>query len=197
VDLRRISLGERIAAGSGLVVFVSLFVDWFEERTAWELFAAVHVLLALLAFSAVTLPVARAAGARLPTRPSLRSLLAQVGIVALTITLAFLLEGSEPGTGIWLCLLAALGILYGGLVTPRQETRPRRRRQRPQTRVAGERVTPPRPEGPPGREERPPAEALPDPPPETRTGPPAQTSPRADAREADTNRPLDARDPAS
>jgi hypothetical protein len=196
VDLRRISLGERIAAGSGLVVFVSLFVDWFEERTAWELFAAVHVLLALLAFSAVTLPVARAAGARLPTRPSLRSLLAQVGIVALTITLAFLLEGSEPGTGIWLCLLAALGILYGGLVTPRQETRPRRR-QRPQTRVAAELWTPPRPEGPRESEERPPAETRPDPPPENRTGPPGQPTPTADAPEADSSRSLDARGPAS
>lgn len=178
------------------MVFVSLFLDWFEKRSAWELFAVVHLLLVLLALSAVTLPAARAAGARLPTPPSLRSLLAQLGIVTLTITLAFLLEGSEPGTGIWLCLLAALGILYGGLVTPRQEPRPRRR-ERPRTRVAAERWTPPRPEGPPGREERPPVEARPDQPPGTRTDPPAQTSPTSNAREADPNRPLDARDPAS
>lgn len=187
MDLRRVSLGERIAAGSAILLFVSLFVDWFEERSAWELFAVVDVLLALLAFSAVTLPLARAAGARLPTRPSPRSLLAQVGVVALTTTLAFLLEGSEPGSGIWLCLLAALGILYGGLVTPSPEARPRRR-ERPQTRVAEERWTPPPPEGPPEREERPP--------PETRTSPPAQTRARSEPRETDLNRPLEARDPA-
>ncbi|HEV2772307.1 MAG TPA: hypothetical protein VGV57_05695 [Thermoleophilaceae bacterium] len=196
MDLRRVSLGERIAAGSGILVFVSLFVDWFEERSAWELFAVVHVLLALLAFSAVALPVARAAGTRFPTPSAPRSLLAQVGVVALTITLSFLLEGSEPGTGIWLCLLAALGILYGGLVTPSQETRPTRR-ERPQARAAEGRSMPPRREGPPEREERPPPENRPDPPPETRTGPPTQTRPTSDPRETDLNRPLEARDRAS
>ena len=194
--MRRVSLGERIAAGSGILVFVSLFFDWFEERSAWELFAVVHVLLALLAFSAVALPVARAAGTRLPRPSAPRSVLAQVGAVALTIALAFLLEGSEPGTGIWLCILAALGILYGGLVTPSQETRPRRR-ERPQARGAEGRSTPPRPEGTPEREARPPPESRPAPPPETRTGPPAQTGLTSDPLETDLNRPLEARDPAS
>lgn len=188
MDLRRVSLGERIAAGSGILVFVSLFLDWFEERSAWELFAVVHVLLALLAFSAVALPVARAAGTRLPAPSSPRSPLAQVGVVALTITLAFVLEGSEPGAGIWLCILAALGILSGGLLTPRQEGRPRRRERR-QTRAAEDRRPPPRPEGPPESDERPP--------PETRTGSPAQTRPTSEPRETGLNRPLEGRDPAS
>ncbi len=192
MDLHRVSLGERIAAGSGILVFVSLFLDWFEERSAWELFAVVHVLLALLAFAAVALPVARAAGTRFPTPSSPSSPLAQVGVVALTIALAFLLEGSEPGTGIWLCVLAALGILSGGLLTPRQEARPRRR-ERPQTRAAEESWAPPRPERPPEPDERPPPETRPDPPPGARTGAPAQTRPTSEPRETGLNRPLEAR----
>ncbi len=137
------TVGDRIAAGSGVALFVSLFLDWLEELTAWELFAFVDVLLGLLAFTAVVLALARGAGAHPP-----RWALVQVGVVALTLTLAFLIEGAEQATGIWVCAVAAAGILYGGALVPRPEARPRRpQRSRPR---AEERRTRPREERPAG-----------------------------------------------
>lgn len=127
MDLRRVSIGEWVAAGSGVALFVGLFLDWLEELSAWKLFTFVHVLLALLGLTAVALAFARGAGLHLPRWP-----LVQVGVIALTLTLAFLIEGSEQGTGIWLSALAGAGILLGGAAVPRQVARPRRpRRPRP------------------------------------------------------------------
>lgn len=140
------SFGERIAAVSGVVLFVSLFLDWLEELTAWELFGFVDVLLALLALTAVALAVARGAGVNVPRWP-----LVQVGVVALTLAVAFLIEGSEQATGIWLCALAAAGMLSGGAAVPRRARRPRRP-QRPRPRVE-ERPIPPRGERPAGASE--------------------------------------------
>nr|MBA3421961.1 hypothetical protein [Thermoleophilaceae bacterium] len=116
MDLRRLSPGERIAAVSGIALFVSLFLDWLEELTAWELFAVVDVLFTVLALSAVAAAGARGAGINLPRWP-----LVQVGVVALAITLAVLVEGAERGAGIWLCAIAAAGILYGGAILPRRD----------------------------------------------------------------------------
>lgn len=165
MELRRVSLGERIAAGSGVALFVCLFLDWLEELTAWELFAFVDVLLALLALTAVALAIARGAGVNLP-----RWSPAQVGVLALTITLAFLIEGSEQATGIWLCALAAAGILLGGAAVPRRDAR-QRRPQRPRPRVEERRS----------------------PPPEAQPPNPSEPSQRhARTPEAATNRPLEA-----
>lgn len=131
---------------SGVALFVCLFLDWLEELTAWELFAFVDVLLALLALTAAALAVARGAGVNVP-----RWALVQVGVIALTLTLAFLIEGSEPATGLWLCALAAAGILSGGAAVRRRDVR-QRRPERPRPRV-DERPTPPREERPVGASE--------------------------------------------
>jgi hypothetical protein len=127
VDLRSLSLGEKIAAGCGAVYFVCLFLSWLEGLTAWELFDIVDVLLALLALVAVVLPLARAAGRELPVSPSNKAILTRIGVILVTVTVAFFLEGAERGIGIFLALLAAVGVLYGAISTPGEETRSRRR----------------------------------------------------------------------
>jgi hypothetical protein len=156
VDLRSLSLGERIAAVCGVVLFVLTFVPWLEQTdasgastavSAWTLFAIVDVLLVLLALAAAALPLARAAGAELPIRPSNKTILTRIGLVTLAVTVAFFLEG-DKAWGIWLAVLASAGILYGAMTMPEEEGRSPRRRERARPPAAGEGYEEP----PPGME---------------------------------------------
>lgn len=127
MDLRSLSLGERIAAGSGAAFFLFLFLSWLESLSAWELFDIVDVLLALLALAALAIPLAKAAGTELPIRPTNKALLTRIAVVVLTVTVAFFLEGADRGLGIFLALLAAIGMLYGAITMPGEDAPPRRR----------------------------------------------------------------------
>jgi hypothetical protein len=118
VDLKSLSLGERIAAASGAALFVFMFVSWLEGRTAWELFSLLDVLLAIVALIAVALPLIKATAPDSPLRVSIGSVLSRAGLVALTITATFLIEGADRNVGIFLAVLASAGILYGGMTTP-------------------------------------------------------------------------------
>ena len=92
MDLRTLSLGERIAAVSGVALFGLMFASWLENENAWQLFDnIVDVLLAVLALAAVALPLARALGRELGSRASMPAILTRIGIVTLTITAVFLL----------------------------------------------------------------------------------------------------------
>jgi len=153
VDLKSLSLGERIAAVSGAALFLFMFVPWLEGRTAWELFSLLHVLLALVALTAVALPLIKATAPDSPLRVSIGTVLSRAGLVALTITATFLIEGADRNVGIFLAVLAAAGILYGGMTTPDEAaegTRGRRReRERPRREYSSEEFEEP----PPGMED--------------------------------------------
>ncbi|MDQ4071714.1 MAG: hypothetical protein M3088_02410, partial [Actinomycetota bacterium] len=146
MDLRTLSLGERIAAVSGVVLFGLLFASWLENENAWQLFDIVDVLLVVLALAAVALPLAKAMGREPVARASVPAMLTRIGIVTLTITATFLIEAEdlERELGIFLAVLASAGILYGGLTTPRAEA-VRRTRDRPRRPVAPEQFEHPPP----------------------------------------------------
>ena len=130
MDFGSLSLGEKIAAGSGAALFLFLFPSWIEGRSAWELFNVVHILLAILALVALGLPLAKAAGYKQQLQPSDRAILTRVGTVALVFVLAYFLEAlGKAQVGLWLSALAAAGIFYGGVTTPADEA-PSRRRDR-------------------------------------------------------------------
>src|SRR5829696_2969982 len=130
-----------------------MFVPWLEGRTAWELFSLLHVLLALVALTAVALPLIKATAPDSPLRVSIGTVLSRAGLVALTITATFLIEGADRNVGIFLAVLAAAGILCGGMTTPDEAaegTRGRRReRERPRRAYSSEEFEEP----PPGMED--------------------------------------------
>ena len=68
MDLRRLRAGEWIAGISGLVLLVALFLPWYGDdagsRTGWESLGALDVVLALVALSALAIPVVTAVPAR-------------------------------------------------------------------------------------------------------------------------------------
>jgi hypothetical protein len=112
-DPGRISPGETIAGGAGIALFVFLFLHWFAGASAWRAFDVVDVLLAAIALLAVGIAGARAMGNDLFGRNS-GTVLAVSGIVATSLILAFVLEGSGRKIGLWLGFFAAIALAYGG-----------------------------------------------------------------------------------
>lgn len=122
---RRISVGPLIALVGALLLLVSLFLDWWEQLTAFTVFEVLDLALAVLAVIAI-LTVANAVGARLGEglRVGSRALL-PVALVALLIVVSQLLNdppavaGSEadPDLGIWLALAGALLMAAGSLLS--------------------------------------------------------------------------------
>lgn len=107
-----------IAAGSGAVLFISLFIGWSEglddSLSAWKIFDVVDIVLAVLALIAVGIGAMLATGnpLNLPRTPG--SIVTTVGIISFSIVAAFVLEGEELKFGIYLALLATVGIVVGG-----------------------------------------------------------------------------------
>ena len=108
-----------IAAGAGLVLFISLFLGWSEglddSVSAWENFDIIDIVLALLGLISVGIGAMLATGnqVNLPRTPG--SIVTTVGIVAFSIVATFVLEGEDLKFGIYLALLATIGIIVGGM----------------------------------------------------------------------------------
>ena len=129
MDLRRLRVGEWIVGAAGLLLLVSLFLTWYGEpsSTAWEAFAVLDVILALVALAAVSVPVVTATH-RVPALPlAIESLTALLGFVAVMLTLIRVLNlpGEADGreVGLWLGLVSTLGVFAGSLVGIRDERR--------------------------------------------------------------------------
>ena len=64
MDLRRLRAGEWIVGISGLVLLVALFLPWYGDdagsRTGWESLGALDIVLALVALSALAIPIVTA-----------------------------------------------------------------------------------------------------------------------------------------
>jgi hypothetical protein len=129
MDLRRLRAGEWIAAVSGAVLFVSLFLPWYEAGgenvTAWEALAAVDVALALVAVVGMALlPVT--GSQRVPAVPiAFSAFVALAGLVGLLLALVRVAGVPDGADGrawaLWLGLVAALGVTAGGALAMRDE----------------------------------------------------------------------------
>ena len=139
MDVSRVSLGERIAAVSGLLLFIFMFFKWYgieidaailtgdlDDLSAWEAFDLIDILLFLVAAIAVTEAVLRATGTAIPQLPWPPARIVMLAGVLAVLLILFRLfvspidEGDVAGVdvtrgiGIFLGLIAAAGIAYGG-----------------------------------------------------------------------------------
>jgi hypothetical protein len=117
MDLRRLRHGEWIAGIAGVVLFVSLFLDWYNGVSAWETFAASDIVLAISALMGIGLAVA-AATQRTPAVPqALSALTVPVAVVAAVLAVIHTISIPDGATsrdyGLWLGLAGALGVLIG------------------------------------------------------------------------------------
>jgi hypothetical protein len=146
MELRRVRLGEWIAGASGVALLAFMLFAWYgveakeageatvtgtADRTPWQAFAVLDIVLALTAAMAIVLVVVTATQ-RTPALPiALVSLTAFVATVA-TVWLAIRVaappapEGTNLETtraaGLWLGLLACAGITAGALAGMRDES---------------------------------------------------------------------------
>ena len=117
---RRIEAGPVLVGLSALVLLISLFLDWYQPAlTAWDAFEVLDLLLAALAVGALVV----AAGAIRPEatvveRHWLPAIVAAITIIVVAQILdPPLLIDSDPDTGAWLALGAAIVMCIGTVLT--------------------------------------------------------------------------------
>jgi hypothetical protein len=152
---RRIALGPLIGAAGAVLLVVSLFLDWYDELSAWTSFEVLDLLLAGIASAALVslagqlglVPARRrviGAGAALP-----------LGAVAVLVVVSQLINhppagvDRDPKIGLWLGLAGAALLLAGATLAAARISLAVdvRRRVEPEP--------PPRTEPPPGPEPAP------------------------------------------
>jgi hypothetical protein len=134
MDLRRLRVGEWLAAVSGVALLASLFVPWYGSlagaatASGWESLSAIDVLLALVAASGVLLAIVTATQP-VPAVPiAVSALVSIAGLVGVLLVLLRTIDlpdwagGRE--WGLWLGLASAIGIIAGAMLAMRKETLP-------------------------------------------------------------------------
>ena len=147
MDFSKLGVGDQIAAVSGLVLLVVMFLPWYgvdvnvagfsasTSVNAWEAMSFIDILLFLAALVAIGVPVARATGSLPDDVPGSLLILAAGGI-ALLLALFRLIDIPAPDVpaaaessvdfgrkiGLFLGVLAAAGITYGGWRANEEET---------------------------------------------------------------------------
>jgi hypothetical protein len=150
-DTTRVRLGDLVAGGAGVVLFLSLFLNWYNVSvkavlgsasasvSGWQALSFIDILLFIVAIIAVGVAVARMANAfprGLPVSPGL--LVLGAGILATLLVLFRIIDipgaGDVPNVpgvdlgrsiGIFIALLASLGVAAGGWMTWNEEGKPR------------------------------------------------------------------------
>jgi hypothetical protein len=127
MDLQRLRAGEWVAAASGVALFVSLFLPWYGpgSLTAWESFAAIDVLLGLVAAAGVLLAIVTATH-RVPAVPiALSTLVMFVGFFGVLLVLIRVVDIPDGAGGrewaLWLGLAGAAGVAAGAAIAMRDE----------------------------------------------------------------------------
>jgi len=142
----RLSTGEKIAGGSAVLLFIFMFFDWFKVDVsggnglfslsiggnAWEAFSTIDIILMIVILVAVAVAVIRISDAVFEPPFSLNAAVAILGGIAVLLILYRIIDppgdtGGVPGVdvnpaiGIFLGLIAAAGITYGGYRAMQEE----------------------------------------------------------------------------
>jgi hypothetical protein len=149
MEADRLSTGEKISAGSAILLFVFMFFDWFGVKvsgvpgfsgsvsgtggSAWDALDFIPILLMLAIVVAIGVAIVRLTDADLEPPVSMNSIVAVLGgfaVLLILFRIVFPPDFAEFGgvsvdatlkLGIFLSLLAAGGIAYGGYSAMREE----------------------------------------------------------------------------
>jgi hypothetical protein len=150
MDLDRLSLGEKVAGVSSLVLFVFMFFDWFTVEVsggnaffkasasggggnAWEALSWIPIVLVVTIILALFIVTIRLTDARYEPVLSVNSVVAILGGISFLLILYRIVDppsaGSVPGLtvdvspafAIFVSLVAAAGIAYGGYKAMQEE----------------------------------------------------------------------------
>ena len=121
-DARSIEAGMLLIGAGALLLFVSLFLEWYQPGIdAWEIFEVWDLVLAVLAIVALVAVASRLGVG--PPRPA--SWLVGPALAALVIVLYLLIDpppltpeiDGDPSTGLWLALASAVLMAAGALLS--------------------------------------------------------------------------------
>lgn len=145
MNMDRLSTGEKIAGGSAVLLFIFMFLDWFkvevtggdglfsvsEGGNAWDVFSTIDIILMIVVLVAVAVAIIRLSDAVFEPPFSLDAAVAVLGGIAVLLILYRIidppLDSDIPGVdisrsiGIYLGLIAAAGITYGGYRAMQEE----------------------------------------------------------------------------
>jgi hypothetical protein len=132
MDTGRLSQGQMIAGISGLVLFISLFFKWVGisggvvsvSETGWESQSSLDIYLLIVAVIAVVPALlALTGGEGFPIATATNALL--LGAIAVILVFFTMFVGFPAGVdrkfGMWLALLASLGVAVGGYLAAQEE----------------------------------------------------------------------------
>lgn len=143
MDLSRLSRGEKIASVSGLLLFVFMFFKWFgvsvdtgfgsvgAAGNAWDTLDLIRFILLLAILAAVGFPLLKASGndLEIPVPPA--TIITLLGGLSVLLVLFRIISPPDLGAdglvdvgrklGVFLGLIAAAGIAYGGYTAMQEE----------------------------------------------------------------------------
>jgi hypothetical protein len=149
MEVDKLNTGEKISAVSAILLFIFMFFDWFGVEvsgvpgfsgsvsgaggSAWDALEVIPIFLMIAIIAAVGVAVIRLTDADLEPPISLNAIVAALGGLAVLLILYRIIDtpggGSFGGVsvettldfGIFLGLIAAAGIAYGGYAAMREE----------------------------------------------------------------------------
>lgn len=142
MDVDRLSNGEKIAGVSAILLFIFMFFDWFTVSasngfitvsvggSAWDALEVIPIILLIAIVAAVGVAVVRLSDAVFEPSISMNAVVAILGIVSVLLILYRIVSppdsgvsgiGVDPALGIFLGLVAAAGIAYGGYRAMQEE----------------------------------------------------------------------------
>ena len=135
MDVDRLSTGEKIAGVAAILLFIFMFFDWFTVSadngfvsvsvggSAWDALDWIPIFLMITIIAAVGVAVVRLSDAVFEPAVSINAVVAVLGIVSVLLILYRIISppdsdfsgiSVDPAVGIFLSLIAAGGIAYGG-----------------------------------------------------------------------------------
>jgi hypothetical protein len=149
MELDKLSTGEKIAAASGVLLFIFMFFDWYGVEvsgvggftgavsgaggSAWDALDIIPIFLMLAIVVAIGVAIVRLTDADLEPPVSMNAIVAALGGLAVLLILYRIVDKPGGGDfggvavdltlkiGIFLALVAAAGIAYGGWSAMREE----------------------------------------------------------------------------
>jgi|SRR6476659_2951241 len=149
MDVDKLNTGEKISAGSAILLFIFMFFDWFGVKisgvpgfsgsvssgggNAWDALDVIPIFLMLAIVVAIGVAIVRLTDADLEPPISLNAIVAALGGFAVLLILYRIISPPDFGSfggvsvdatlkfGIFLGLIAAAGIAYGGYAAMREE----------------------------------------------------------------------------
>jgi len=128
MDFSRVRAGELLAGISGGVLFIVMFLPWFEANdtttSAWAAFDFIDIVLFLAVIAAVGLAVLAAAQSNVQLPVAASAITAGLGILGTLFVVYRIIEPVGDASrryGLFLGLIAVIGVAFGGWVAMQEE----------------------------------------------------------------------------